>query len=335
MAQGNVVDTQMQTNLTLSFVINSAQTIKNPTSESAREVISWCLDNSTMTKDKFSIVWGPALYFHSSASVYADNIVMVVQNKEVKTDYRVVIAGTNADSIYDVKTEDKDVFSTVPLNQCTNLNCPSSIWIASGTADGLDAILNTLKWNNGKNTTTLFQFLCRLPHNSSISITGHSLGGTLASTLALVYAQDLSSFIGNPVICDAFAGATAGNSAFADYISSAGNLKLRRIWNNLDVVPHMWDVNDIAKLPTLYPPNILVSPSLIAEFDGLIVALKTFKLDYKQPAPEVSLSGKVVNGPQYNGFRGQAIYQHLTEYIYLVNLQPRDITTHATTGLVK
>ncbi len=192
-----------------------------------------------------------------------------------------------------------------------------------------------MKWSDGKNSTTLFQFLSRLKFNSSITITGHSLGGTLASTLALVYARDLAGFSGNPVVCDAFAGATAGNSDFADYLSQAANLKLRRIWNNKDVVPHMWDVDDIAKLPTLYPPSISLPPDFSTDVQTLISALNAENLDYRQPSPDLSLNGEVNDGPEYDTFYSQAAYQHLTEYIYLANLQPADICTQTTPRLVE
>ncbi|HYR09070.1 MAG TPA: hypothetical protein VEQ60_14910, partial [Longimicrobium sp.] len=50
------------------------------------------------------------------------------------------------------------------------------------------------------------------------------------------------------------AGPTAGNGAFARY--SDQKLTATRFSNAIDVVPHAWQASDLAKIPTLYAPDI-------------------------------------------------------------------------------
>ncbi|MCJ2080089.1 lipase family protein [Methylobacterium sp. J-090] len=88
--------------------------------------------------------------------------------------------------------------------------------------------------------TTLAQALDRLPADAPLSVTGHSLGGTLAPVLALWLAGRDPGRIADVTT---FAGMTPGNGAFAALFGPGTALagRVRRVYNTLDSVPYGWD----------------------------------------------------------------------------------------------
>lgn len=133
--------------------------------------------------------------------------------------------------------------------------------IGGGTAKGF---ANLLALTDGA-ATGLEAAVDRLPPGTTLTVTGHSLGGTLAPVLALHLAQRGT---GRAVEAVSFAGMTPGNAAFADLFGPGSVLdgKVRRVFNTLDTVSYGWD--EVYRTHTFYDPapkgGILVSAMLLA-----------------------------------------------------------------------
>ena len=100
--------------------------------------------------------------------------------------------------------------------------------------------------------TTLEQELRRLPRDTELYVTGHSLGGTLAPMVAL-WLSEQDSRVAATVL--AFAGMTPGNRQFAR-LFDAGSCLSGRVWrynNTLDTVGYGWD--RVWKTRNFYAPG--------------------------------------------------------------------------------
>ncbi len=176
--------------------------------------------------------------------------------------------------------------------------------------------------------TLLSDFLTTgLPDSPLITVAGHSLGGALSPSLALF----LSDTRGNwdpaartQIACFASAGPTPGNGYFAAYFASQLGATTTRCWNNIDVVPHVWNGSDIAAIPNLYAPDILPDLLIQALADGAR-AISSLG-DYTQIIPVAGLPGTVntslINSavPDFDNYFNQLSYQHVDAYSILLGV---------------
>ena len=106
-------------------------------------------------------------------------------------------------------------------------------------------------------TESLETFLTAAPEGTPILITGHSLGGCLASALAPCVANWMRSAVSISVYT--IAAPSPGNAEFADYYNAlfadqSGHSTAFRFFNSLDVVPNAWASLDTVE--TYYPPLV-------------------------------------------------------------------------------
>ena len=166
----------------------------------------------------WSVVWGPVTYTVPGA-LYQDNLMFVAQNQVDTTQFAIAIRGTNFISDLDWLLEDLDIFQMMPWS----LAQPDA-QISESTSIGLQILL-AMKETKGKSeiagATTLLEFLqSRTKTPINLCVTGHSLGGCLAGTLALYLKDNRTSWDtskASVVCCITFAAPTAGNAAFATY----------------------------------------------------------------------------------------------------------------------
>jgi Lipase (class 3) len=145
---------------------------------------------------------------------------------------------------------------------------------AGHTEDGFTAMYESLSTAVAAGSPTVVAALATLPFNpapSSVTICGHSLGGALATLLALDVAANTS--FKDPTIYT-YASPRTGDPAFAGTFDQVVKNSFR-IANRLDLVPklplppsyehvlNLYDLNPIQFLPL--PPKILLNPSIACE----------------------------------------------------------------------
>ncbi|WP_232507906.1 lipase family protein [Photorhabdus laumondii] len=317
-------------NLALSLIINSGEINGEPDEiETIKSDIKKSLNSSKTTANKFSICWGPEVFNikEKHHDKKYDHVVMIVKNKNNPNDYRLVIRGTW--SKINAIDEDLCVFKTVDWSKW-DTDIPQEFKGAK-ISHGTDLALNTLingkpidkdKPNNeDTDSLSLIEALQQIIAEEgkdkilNITVTGHSLGGLLASTIGLYLKKRYINNNNIRIHACSFAGPTAGNDIFASYSDAVfkGTLSpnvyeshFLRIHNNHDIVPLAWAIKDLNKIQDIYPH---------IEIKLLVDAVILFVLDknYTQLFPDCSFTitktlGTIDNLSKMIG------YQHIDAY---------------------
>lgn len=183
----------------------------------------------------------------------------------------------------------------------------------------------------------------------SVTVTGHSKGGALSSTLAVALAQTQgeqapSEWRWDPerraeVDCWSFAGPTAGNRAFAEMSDRVLGTRCRRVFNRLDLVPHAWGVRPevaterdmfIEAAADLYGETVHRIPGL--DRLALAIAADVRDLDYAHLMADARmLPGEVDQDRPL--FLEQVAYQHMEAYLEMMGLgDDMDVDTFFAVG---
>ncbi|WP_188583142.1 lipase family protein [Azorhizobium oxalatiphilum] len=290
----------------------------------------------------WKVAWGPAV-FEAPLNKGATNTMFAAYSAGLKT-YVVAIAGTNPIGFNALLFQDLDVnpahMKAWPPAQ--NAQDPTKLtWtllanpaktapaLAEGTSEGLDNLFafKATSITSPDTPVTLQAFLKTVEDEAATLIfTGHSLGGALSPTLALLlYPQPSASRWQNVHILPT-AGPTPGNEGLANLFTQAyrpkpipaytpggkqGGTALFTQWNSNyanvnDVVPRAWDhlngvvIAAISKpFKIFYEGGIPLTPLAFgAATDGAVFLLRqragyqSGKTDYYAPAvPQVVFTG--------------------------------------------
>jgi len=240
----------------------------------------------------WQVAWGPALNADRSNLAYA------ARNSE-SGQLAVSIRGSDF-SFWLNWIQDLAAITLVSYDQFVP-STSSTSQIARGTAIGLR---NVLRMRDG--TESLESFITAAPEGTPVLITGHSLGGCLASALAPCVADWRSSAFGISVYT--IAAPSPGNAEFADsynalFTDQSGHSTAFRFFNSLDVVPNAWA--SLATVETYYPPLVSCSSeitTLIARAETA-VAGKYCQLGELAVGSAVELSGTIVT--PFGAYRGR------------------------------
>ena len=287
---------------------NTARTIFNEIN-AAIPKIPTLLNGSSVD---WKIVWGPAIYTYSSATKQ-DSGMFVMQQISNPTNYVLAIRGTNAKALEDWIWDDFDVIAM------KDWPGQDGAKISQATHNGIHLLLNKLIPDCGLpgEGQSIAEFLESISSRPiTISFTGHSLGGALAPTLALLFKEQQDQWDSNchaAIHCTAFAGATAGNAQFAEYSNSLfKDNPIRRIHDVNDVVPHAWNKHSMEQIATLYTEaGIDLSWGLKFILDVVIKA--TEDKYYTQIDNSLPITLRI-DPSQGNSFFKQAGYQHDQSY---------------------
>ena len=193
-------------------------------------------------------VWGPVIDGDDGNLLYVAGLFAgSAANPIGDSPFAVALAnrGTADPSVAGLLEDLYEDATPVPQDQWPN---DPSAWIANGSASALETV--TRLTSGGQ---TVLDYLCGLPpvdgYQPIILVTGHSLGGCIASVLAPWLVAKLPPAKAVWLTPITFAGPTAGNQGFVDDLTSA--CPLRQIYvNPMDVVPRAWW--DVGAIPDLY-----------------------------------------------------------------------------------
>ena len=233
--------------------------------------------------EAWRVIWGPALNADRSNLAYA-------ARNSVTGQLAVSIRGSDF-SFWLNWIEDLAAIRLVAYDQFV-ASATETAQIAFGTAIGLRQILGM---RDG--TTSLESFLTAAPEGTPILITGHSLGGCLASALAPCVANWVGSASSLSVYT--IAAPSPGNADFTDYYNAlftnqSGQSTAFRFFNSLDVVPNAWA--SLATVETYYPP-LVPCPADIARIIGraeTAVTGKYCQLGELAAGSAIELSGTLI-----------------------------------------
>jgi hypothetical protein len=150
-----------------------------------------------------------------------------------------------------------------------------------------------------------------------VTVTGHSKGGALASTVALWLKDALASADpaehwdgrrGARVACYAFAAPTPGNGAFAKRVDRVLAGHHHHLRNTNDVVTLAWQADELARIPELYAPRRTVLEPLIP-----VIVSRVGGLDYRQARSGVTAFVGTLDPER--PFAAEFVHQHLDAYL--------------------
>lgn len=249
------------------------------------------------TAGEWSVAWGP---------VETVANLLYVAHSPAANAYAVAIRGTvptpGPAQLLNVY-QDLHVAQAVPW---THGIAPGAA-IARGTADGLRALLS-----RASGGLTLEAFLARATADApdaSVVVTGHSLGGCLASVLAPYLHHRLPGVRVAPVT---FAAPTAGNAAFAAYFDGLFP-GAPRYYNRLDLVPMAWAGLDA--VGALFPAPGPRCPSAFKRTVRLVCGwLARAGVSYAHPGVGVELAGvperRFIRADPVAAFTRELVRQH-------------------------
>lgn len=238
---------------------------------------------------KWEIIWGPYIYSKkckpgsTSDSCVTDNTMMLVkrQGEFDAPEYVLAIAGTNPSSTFGWLSEDFKVNKMVTWPETSTTKGQMKPFIKElksilnrhkyckegkkcvslGTARGLTILLDSVGHSkNPAENNPLIDFLTnnKTIESGEIAVAGHSLGGALSPSMALALKDNMPTWAGEKTMTISTyptAGASPGEANFRAYLREQFAGKFFGKMNALDIVPHAWQDDMLAEIPSLYKGN--------------------------------------------------------------------------------
>jgi triacylglycerol lipase len=280
------------------------------------------------TQGQWSVVWGPCddsygnlAYVAKNAS--SENYALVIRGSETSISFDTIY-----NWFYNLYITWQSKWLYLPTQPQAMLAYGS--WVQASN-------LTTASWNG----QTLGSFLTQgIPRDATIAVTGHSLGGNLATVLASWISfvrspegtqQDLNTEVYT------FAAPSAGNMQFAEGFN-ARFPKSYRYWNTLDVVPRTWD--NLLDLNFIYDNIGIATPGWIQDsviaLEGILLASEW---DYGSYYEQPNGGGSPLNGialPANHDYLTEVAHQHqVNVYLGLLNAPLLDTTSKLLAGTLQ
>lgn len=289
------------------------------------------------------MVWGPALHQPQrsgpKAATTSDALEFICRDLDTG-EYTAVFRGTNPISAIEWLFQDFMVQRMVRWTENAPGFAPGEALVSEGTSLAIE-LRRSLKPVPGevgegiRFADAIRDILEASEGTCVLRFTGHSLGGLLASTMALRLVDDLESSGQADLLAKldlrvyGYAAPTAGNRAFASYLESrlgpacpAASSRVARYTAGLDIVPRAWAGDTMDGMPDLYKPAIGMQPITHGLYD--VSRRLAEGKGYTQPGPAIELPSRIVKAAR-NLYLLEAAYQHAQPYLSLLLPEREDI----------
>lgn len=265
------------------------------------------------------IVWGPCVFQDQGVDKGPPHNVMYVAQDQAGSELVVGIAGTNA-NLQNWLEQNLNVINVVPWGAGGPL-----VLISRGAEIGRDTLLSMRpRATNPADGKSLIEFLEEWVGAAgkpvTVTIAGHSLGGTLSTVIGLRLQELKSTWDpGSQVTLKVWSsgGPTVGNALFADYYDRQLGATTTRFANNLDPFTYAWNTDDLSRMPTIYssiggPAAPAGIPALVWFLCGALMNHGYKHILANTPPQEGTLKGF--------GYFEEAMYQHGEGYLELMGV---------------
>ncbi|MGW9172276.1 IPT/TIG domain-containing protein [Streptomyces decoyicus] len=295
----------------------SGETLEQQTKRIILGINAQLNDPGLATQGAWKLVW-------LALSDANANMAYIAQSTN-SNEFAVVARGTDAD--WTDILEDLEVGTVVPFPESGS---PKPIYVSKGAMDAFKRVVNARSIASPSPNLTLAQALSAALESASspeptVYLTGHSLGGCIASMLA-PYLQAQTWPKQPKFAVMTYAAPTAGVQSFVDYFNSLPWVIDERQNNAYDLVPHAWA--DLDTAVGWYPDP---GPQATDEVKLLIgtISQRTKGNVYVQPGTlclmntgYTKLAKNLVNKTTQD-FLGQVAFQHANStYLDLVQAPP-------------
>lgn len=319
----------------------------------------------------WSRAWGPSVFVDAEdyeqqgtgAIASATNVMFAAQNGN---NYVVAIAGTNSTSIFDEADEDGKI---TPTAWTFGNPTKGSPFITTGNSDAIGILAGM---SAGGNNNTLDVFLQGLPDGSTVSFTGHSLGGGLTPAFATALFNQKSTLnsqlygrmSSGQLTVQIFptAAPDIGNQDYVNLVqtyfkpgtttpSPAWAQWNQKIWNSIDMVPQVWSPELTKGIKKLYGSDLATPPYVSCIVGRALdyIALRFHTYAAFDPNKHGQFSGSFVPVSQIDtqgtcntcdnsapddlcGFLAEVLYQHTLAYVIEFGIVSVLEAIHAITG---
>ncbi|MEV8099850.1 IPT/TIG domain-containing protein [Kitasatospora sp. NPDC085879] len=257
------------------------------------------------------------------------NMAYIAKDTSGSNAFAVVVRGTAANSIDTL--EDLDVGTVAPFT----VGGSSPVSISKGAMTAFTQVAGMTDGSPGAGSNlarALTLLLTDAPPRATVTVIGHSLGGCIASVLALyLQAQNWGSLAPQFGVIT-FAAPTAGLKDFADRFNSVQWNVNQGYVNNYDIVPRAWADLDAAKkwYPATHGPAAPadVKDLLIPEIEALTGPNVYVQPNNAMPPlnPNYDTFDPTVVKSSTEDFLAQVAYQHANS-TYLGLLQAPQLPT--------
>lgn len=184
------------------------------------------------------------------------NLAYIAQNTSQNA-FAVCLRGTEVDSLIDL-AEDLDVGSVVQFTDGPSYSEP--VYISNGANEAFTEVTSAVYVPDNTNLLqALTSLLGDAPSQPTLYIIGHSLGGAMATTVALYLAAQ--KWANQPTFAVyTFAAPTAGLQSFADCFDSVFGSVSERYYNAWDAVPAAWANSSMTDMQNSFYPSIVTNP---------------------------------------------------------------------------
>lgn len=297
--------TEAQEMMTLSAIAYAGETTNDY--QKIRQAIENEISASTVLGGNFQLVW---------LGISADwaNLMYIARDSRAAARFAVVVRGTDWDFLADWEND----FDVIDTHDWPTANPPNpSIYVAEGSWKGLQTFLGVT--SNVFNMTppaismptSMELFLMAEALGSTydtdldVFVTGHSLGGAMATVVGLWLADTASKWVLRPHKVNfktyTFAAPTVGNQDFVNYYNGqTANQQVQwqafRVYNEQDAIPFAYD--NLIGIPTNgVPYDFIFALELGLVLAGIDTALEKAKVSYVQVG---STSGGTARGLNNN-----------------------------------